>query len=134
MSFISTKGVYVVAALYTLYHAANARSMQVKEIAAMTKISATYLEQLLSKLKRAGFLHSVRGANGGFSLTQKAHESTLFDMILVVEPKLFDMHENVGSSVILDNFWQHTLQKFREMFAMRLSEIDESFTPYFYDI
>ena len=65
MSGISSKGVYGLAAMHVLSHAVNNRTMQVKEIAAMTRISHSYLEQLLSQLRKSGLVTSTRGAFGG---------------------------------------------------------------------
>ena len=68
MAGISTRGIYGLAAMHVLSHAPRNRAMQIKEIAAMTQVSHSYLEQLLSALRKGGLVTSIRGANGGYKL------------------------------------------------------------------
>ena len=56
MAGISTRGIYGLAAMHVLSHAPHNRAMQIKEIAAMTQVSHSYLEQLLSALRKGGEL------------------------------------------------------------------------------
>ena len=44
--------------------------VSVREIAARQQISAKYLEQLLASLRTAGLVRSVRGTQGGYTLTR----------------------------------------------------------------
>ena len=125
---VSSKGLYGLAAMHVLSHAVNGRTMQVKEIAAMTSVSHSYLEQLLSQLRKSGLLISVRGANGGYKLSRKAHE------IESLEGSVFEMEGNVGSSIILESFWLDIQKKVRELFALKLSEIDQAYQPFSYTI
>lgn len=131
---VSSKGLYGLAAMHVLSHAVNGRTMQVKEIAAMTSVSHSYLEQLLSQLRKSGLLISVRGANGGYKLSRKAHEITVLEIIESLEGSVFEMEGNVGSSIILESFWLDIQKKVRELFALKLSEIDQAYQPFSYTI
>jgi len=131
---ISTRGIYGLAAMHVLSHAPRNRAMQIKEIAAMTQVSHSYLEQLLSALRKGGLVISIRGANGGYKIARPAHEITVLEIIEVLEGPLCKIEGNVGASVILEYFWSDIHEKVRELFMLKLSELDQSFQPYHYDI
>lgn len=134
MAGISTRGIYGLAAMHVLSHAPHNRAMQIKEIAAMTQVSHSYLEQLLSALRKGGLVTSIRGANGGYRLARPAHEIAVLEIIEVLEGPLCKIEGNVGASVILEYFWSDIHEKVRELFMLKLSELDQSFQPYHYDI
>ena len=129
---VSTKSLYGVAAMHALYK--RNKLMQIKEIAAVTQISHGYLEQILSSLKKHGFVISVRGANGGYKLASDASEIIVLDIIEALEGELFSVPQNVGASVILDSFWKDIQEKVRAVFNIKLSELDRSYATYFYEI
>jgi len=134
MAGISTRGIYGLAAMHVLSHAPRSRAMQIKEIAAMTQVSHSYLEQLLSALRKGGLVNSIRGANGGYKLAHPAHEITVLEIIEVLEGALCKIEGNVGASVILEYFWADIHEKVKGLFSLKLSELDQSFQPYHYDI
>lgn len=131
---ISTKGVYGVAAMYALSQAPANRLMQIKEIAAATQISHGYLEQILATLKKSDLVVSIRGANGGYKLSQDASQITVLDIVEVLEGKLFVPAQSVGASVVLDSFWADIQERVRKEFSMKLSELDSAYQTYFYEI
>ena len=134
MAVLSSKAIYGLAAMHVLSHAPYGRAMQVREIAAMTKISHGYLEQLLSILRRSNLVSSIRGAQGGYKLSRKAHEIEVIEIIEALEGPFYRIEGNVGSSVILEYFWSDVEEKLRALFAMKLSDIDQAYQPYHYDI
>ena len=131
---VSSKGLYGLAAMHVLSHAVNGRTMQVREIAAMTSLSHSYLEQLLSQLRKAGLLVSVRGSSGGYKLSRSAHEITVLEIIESLEGAIFEVDKNVGSSIILESFWFDIQKRVKELFSLKLSEIDQSYQPFSYSI
>ena len=134
MAGISTRGIYGLAAMHVLSHAPHSRAMQIKEIAAMTQVSHSYLEQLLSALRKGGLVTSIRGANGGYKLASPAHEINVLEIIEVLEGALCKIEGNVGASVILEYFWADIHEKVKGLFMLKLSELDQAFQPYHYDI
>ena len=134
MAGISTRGIYGLAAMHVLSHAPRNRAMQIKEIAAMTQVSHSYLEQLLSALRKGGLVTSIRGANGGYKLARPAHEITVLEIIEFLEGALCKIEGNVGSSVVLEYFWADIHEKVKGLFMLKLSELDQAFQPYHYDI
>lgn len=53
-------------------------------IGARQKISVTYLEQIFAKLRRAGLVESMRGAQGGYRLSRPARDIQLNAVITAV--------------------------------------------------
>jgi len=131
---VSTKGVYAIAAMHTLYHSPHARLMQVKDISALTHISHGYLEQILSSLKKSALVVSVRGANGGYKLAKNAKDILVIDILESVEGEFFTPHENSGASIVLDAFWGDAQAKVRNVFNIKLSNLDTAYQTYFYEI
>lgn len=134
MSGITSKGIYGLAAMHVLSHAPKNRTMQIKEIAAMTQVSAGYLEQLMLMLRRAHLVVSTRGINGGYRLAKAAHEIEVREIIEALEGNFYAFEGNLGASVILDCFWADIAQKIRALFELKLSEIDQAYQPHYYEI
>jgi len=85
---ISTKGDYGVRALIELSHHYGEGTMQSAEIAARQRIPEPYLDQLLTTLRKAGFIRSVRGPQGGHALIRHPEEVRLSDVIRTLEGSL----------------------------------------------
>ncbi|MFY9143064.1 RrF2 family transcriptional regulator [Sulfuricurvum sp.] len=134
MAALSSKAIYGLAAMHVLSHAPHNRAMQVREISAMTQISHGYLEQLLSILRRNNLVSSIRGASGGYRLARHAHEIEVIDIIEALEGPFYKVEGNVGSSLILEYFWNDIEAKMRALFGMKLSELDQAYQPHFYEI
>lgn len=134
MAALSSKAIYGLAAMHVLSHSTNGRSMQVKEIAAMTQISHGYLEQLLSIMRRQNLVLSIRGASGGYKLARPAHEIEVIEIIEALEGPFYKIEGNVGSSLILEYFWKEIESKMQGLFALKLSELDQAYQPHFYEI
>ncbi len=67
---ISTKGRYALRLMLELAHNGNAAPVSIKEIAARQGISEKYSEQIISIMNSAGYVKSIRGAGGGYILTE----------------------------------------------------------------
>jgi Rrf2 family protein len=59
--------------------------LQLRIIAEHQDISLKYLEQLITILRSAGFVRSVRGARGGYALAKAANQITLDDVFKCLE-------------------------------------------------
>lgn len=60
-------------------------AVQSAQIAARQHISDPYLDQLLTALRKAGLVHSVRGPAGGHSLARRPDEITLAAIVTALE-------------------------------------------------
>ena len=59
--------------------------MQIKDISSNANIPQNYLEQLLSKLRRAELVKSIRGARGGYILARSPSEIKIVDILIALE-------------------------------------------------
>lgn len=82
---ISTKGDYATRALQDLALNFERGPIAIEKIAARQGLPVRYLEQLLLTLKRAGFLLSKRGVNGGYSLAKPPAQITLGEILRAVD-------------------------------------------------
>jgi Rrf2 family protein len=85
---VSTKGDYGVRALVELAHHYGQGPVQSAEIAQRQEVPEPYLDQLLTTLRRAGFIRSVRGPQGGHALIREPHEVKLSEVMLALEGSL----------------------------------------------
>jgi Rrf2 family protein len=56
-----------------------------RAIAKRQDLSVKYLEQLIIPLKAAGFIRSVRGARGGYTLARNAEKISVGEIIEILE-------------------------------------------------
>ena len=83
---VSTKGDYGIRALIELaHHYGEPKPTQSGEIAARQGIPESYLEQLLTTLRRAGFIRSVRGPQGGHALIRDPETLPVSEVIVALE-------------------------------------------------
>jgi len=82
---ISTKGDYATRALQDLALHYDQGPIPIEKIASRQGLPVRYLEQLLLTLKRAGFLLSKRGVNGGYSLAKSPTLITLGAILRTVD-------------------------------------------------
>ncbi len=85
---VSTKGDYGVRALVELAHRYGQGPVQSAAIASRQEIPETYLDQLLTTLRRAGFIRSVRGPQGGHALINEPHKVRMSDVMVALEGTL----------------------------------------------
>ncbi|HSB78788.1 MAG TPA: Rrf2 family transcriptional regulator [Candidatus Methylomirabilis sp.] len=82
---ISTKGDYATRALQDLALHCDKGPVPIEAVARRQALPVRYLEQLLLTLKRAGFLGSKRGVNGGYYLAKAPREITLGQILRAVD-------------------------------------------------
>jgi len=133
MAGISTKGLYGLAAMYELSQKSDQTPMQIKEISSNGNIPHSYLEQLLSSLRKAGLVKSIRGAHGGYFLGRSAESISVLEVLEVLEGSLCKM-EMKTSSPVLEMFWQETHSKVQELFSLKLSDLDRYYQQISFDI
>jgi Rrf2 family protein len=60
-------------------------------VAETEEIPEQFLDQIVSKLRKAGFVQSVRGVNGGYMLSRPASEITVGSLVRLLEGTLAPM-------------------------------------------
>jgi Rrf2 family protein len=90
---ISTRGRYGVRLLIDLAEHGGESHVSLASVAERQKVSPRYLEQVAVILRRAGFIRSVKGASGGYTLAKAPSEIVIGDAlrelegdILVIDP------------------------------------------------
>ena len=85
---ISTKGRYALLIMIDLAINSNNNYISLKDIAKRQEVSNKYLEQIISKLNKAGYLEVARGNNGGYKLVKKPSEYVVGDILRATEGDL----------------------------------------------
>ena len=86
---ISTKGRYALRLMLDLAQHRNEQEyVSIKKIAQRQDISEKYLEQIVALLARAGFVTSVRGAQGGYRLVKEPKDYTVGIILRQIEGNL----------------------------------------------
>ncbi len=74
---ISTKGRYALRLMLDLATYNTGEPVSIKDIAKRQQISEKYLEQIIAVLNKAGFVRSIRGAQGGYMLKKEPKDYTV---------------------------------------------------------
>lgn len=121
---LSTRSTYGVRAMLALALQQGTAPLMVKDIAEQQNLPATYLEQLMVLLRKAGLVSATRGAHGGYMLSRPAVEITLAEVIEVLEGPLVLAECPSGvsccghpESCALQDIWQQANQALTDVFA-----------------
>ena len=85
---ISTKGRYALRVMLDLASHLDSGYIPLAEIAARQGISEKYLESILSVLSKAGLLDALRGKGGGYRLSKKPEDYSVYDILCLTEGTL----------------------------------------------
>ena len=118
---LTTKGRFAVTAMLDLAMHADQHAVKLNAISERQNISLSYLEQLFSKLRRAGLVESIRGPGGGYILGNSGSNTNIAQIIAAAEDSLdatqcsgkANCHN--GSPCITHNLWEdlnHTITNY----------------------
>lgn len=82
---LSTKCRYGARALIEIAKNFNNGPIKRKIIVENQKIADSYLENILVTLRNAGLIRTIRGANGGYSLTKDPAEVTFLEIVEAIQ-------------------------------------------------
>jgi Rrf2 family transcriptional regulator, cysteine metabolism repressor len=82
---ISVKSEYALNAVLDLAIQGSSQPVKIADIAKRQKIPQKFLELILAELKKAGFVDSRRGAEGGYLLARAADTITIGEVLRSVE-------------------------------------------------
>ena len=85
---LSTKGRYGLRAVLDIALHYEEDTVALSSIAERENISINYLEQLIAKLRKAGVVNSIRGAQGGYVLAKSPEEISVGDILRALEGDL----------------------------------------------
>ncbi|MHB1422737.1 MAG: RrF2 family transcriptional regulator [Gemmataceae bacterium] len=87
---ITAQEEYGLRCLLHLARVGEGQALTIPEIAESEKLSPPYVAKLLSVLRQAGLITSVRGRTGGYLLSRPAAETSLGEVMRVLGEPLFD--------------------------------------------
>lgn len=108
---VSTRGHYGLRAVVAIARMAkDGAPVSVSDVAESENISDTYLEQLVSRLRRAGILRSYRGAHGGYELLRDPDTVTVSEILQAAGERIIfpDEPKTEGASghgIAAQAFW-----------------------------
>ncbi|MBQ8597588.1 MAG: Rrf2 family transcriptional regulator, partial [Lachnospiraceae bacterium] len=82
---ISTKGRYALRLMLDLATYQTGEPVSLKDVAKRQGISDKYLEQIISVLNKAGYVRSIRGAQGGYVLKKNPEDYTVGMILRLTE-------------------------------------------------
>lgn len=85
---ISTKGRYALRLMLDLAMYSAGGPVCLKDVARRQQISDKYLEQIIATLNKAGYVRSIRGAQGGYLLKKDPAEYTVGMILRLTEGDL----------------------------------------------
>lgn len=85
---ISTRGRYALRLMIDIAIHDNGEPIRIKDISKRQEVSEKYLEQIIAILNKAGFVRSIRGPKGGYTLTKKPEEYTAGMILRLTEGSL----------------------------------------------
>ena len=122
MKIFSKKVKYGLAALFELAKNYNLGYTQIKDIASAQNIPQNYLEQLLSILKKAGLVESMRGSQGGYKLNKAANKIRIIDIIEALDGPL-TTSDSSRPSEVLSIYWEEIGTKFKNLLNDTLEKL-----------
>ena len=97
---LSTRGRYGLRMLIDL-SLQSEKIVSLPSIAKRQEVSANYLELVAKDLKRAGYIRSVKGANGGYSLINEPKNIVIGDVLSLLEGDVRVTDEYIDKESIL---------------------------------
>ncbi len=96
---LSTRGRYGIKAMVDLAVEYGSGPVSATTLASLQGVSLAYLEQLIAALKKAKLVQSVRGVQGGYTLSRKPEDITVNEVLKALE----------GSTTVVDCVSQQAL-------------------------
>lgn len=105
---ISTKGIYGLRAMVDLAVHSAGDHVTLKSIAERQDISENYLEHVFSALRKAGYIISIKGSQGGYSLAAKPEALIVGEILRALEGDLTIIDEKHALKN-KDNAFEHCI-------------------------
>lgn len=76
---------YAFHSLFYMVDLPEHKTIGIKEIAKLNKITESYLSKVFAKLRKAGIVRSIAGVKGGYELAKNADNISFWDVIEAIE-------------------------------------------------
>jgi Rrf2 family cysteine metabolism transcriptional repressor len=123
---LSAKAVYGLTALVELALHHGAGPLQIGEIARRHAIPQHYLEQILSSLRRGGYVRSFRGARGGYELARAAETIAVGDVLAELDGPVGILPTGTAGGS-LQPFWEELEDQVTRFLQRSLGDIARRF-------
>jgi Rrf2 family protein len=89
--YISAQADYAMCALIALAASSSDKPVKADDVAKAQDLPVGFLENILGRLRRGGFVKSVRGSEGGYRLARPPSEITVAEVIRALEGPLAEV-------------------------------------------
>ena len=130
---LSTKGRYGLRAIADLAINSDGKPVSILSIAGRQSISANYLENMFSTLKKAGIIKSIKGGGGGYVLVKEAQDIYVGEILRALEGDLAIIDSDLTEEdkqaqnlkfIIETDVWNVVTQKINEVIdSMTLQDL-----------
>ena len=121
---ISLKAQYGLKAIVTLAANFGRGPLQAREIASSQDVPVRYLELLLSQLRRARLVEATRGKKGGYYLTKKPSNVSVYDVISAFENNVLYSTNGQNKPDELTFIWKNAENMVTKHFrSMKVAEL-----------
>lgn len=123
---VSSKGKYAIRFMLDLAINDTGAYIPLKAISARQELSEKFLEQTSSLLCKAGFVKSIRGANGGYKLSKTPENYTIGMILQLTERTLvedYEGREESGTDFTNESTVDHMLNLLSEKIAELMEQI-----------
>ena len=123
---VSSKGKYAIRFMLDLAINDTGAYIPLKAISARQELSEKFLEQTSSLLCKAGFVKSIRGANGGYKLSKTPENYTIGLILQLTERTLvedYEGREESGTDFTNESTVDHMLNLLSEKIAELMEQI-----------
>ena len=107
---LSTKGRYGLRIMVDLAIHSTGEHVSLSSVAERQKISSNYLEQVISSLRKAGLVKSVKGAQGGYLLANKPSKISVGEVLRALEGDFASVNERYDTQSSENNTLQKSIQ------------------------
>lgn len=112
---------YALHAMLYLISEPQDKPVSVQLLAEKLGVSKTYLSKMMTKLVKAGLIHSLSGASGGYMLKRNQDEISFLDVIHAIEgtASLFECSFNHGSECLIQQVILDAEQQMEQLLSRR---------------
>ncbi|MBI4397382.1 MAG: Rrf2 family transcriptional regulator [Elusimicrobia bacterium] len=122
MFSLTTKSQYGVVAVLELAKNFGRGLIQIKDISSRHEISPKYLEQLLSRLVKAGLVRASRGKKGGYDLAKDPANISFLEVMEALEGKL-EITDTSPDLAAVKKICEKSEQEIKDEFQITLAEL-----------
>jgi len=72
---------YAFHSLFYMVDLPEHKSVGIREIAKLNKITESYLSKVFARLRKAGIVRSIAGVKGGYELARRAEDISFWDIM-----------------------------------------------------